>query len=300
MKPMNELKGEYILDFYEVKEYIESHAKAGEKRNEAIETLHGIYLEAQENGTEISNIHEGAAKEYAKEIVEGLPHTAPEKKKRIKRIAMVLLAVAFVLTAFFTSDVWNMYEGGFNYRMKFFERTNGYGLYYTDEDFIVNLTYENWTDPENYSNLSELGIYFDKVNFERDTHFDVFMTSKTIQTSLTSYMHYKPSMSYGAAQYYRNFKFHEPVTAEINGVTYVAKLMHCDATGRDLKYWLWFDPEDETADCSSCKEAFKNGEELKITFGEIDTEHWYYPGLKTTLLEGRFPFFVPYRLENEE
>ena len=27
---MNELKGEYILDFYDVKDYIEKHAKAGE------------------------------------------------------------------------------------------------------------------------------------------------------------------------------------------------------------------------------------------------------------------------------
>ena len=297
---MAELKGEYIYDFYDVKEYVEKHAKTCPERNEAIETLHSIYLDAQENDTPLSEIHENSAKEYAKEIVEGLPHMAPEKKKIIKRIVIAVLAVAFILTAFFTSDVWNLYVGGFNYRMKFFERTNGYGLYYTDEDFIVNLTDENWRDPESYSNLSELGIYFDKVTFEKDAYFDIFMTSKTIQTSLTSYMHFKPCMTYGTAQYYRNFKFHEPVTAEINGVTYIGKLMTCDATGRDLKYWIFFEPEDENADCTGCREAFKNGEELKITFGEIDMEHWSYPGLKQMIIEGRLPFFVPYRLENDE
>lgn len=297
---MAELKGEYIYDFYNVKEYVEAHAKVGEKRNEAIETLHSIYLEAQENGTPLSEIHEGTAKEYAKEIVEGLPHTSPEKKKIIKRFVIAVLTVVFLLSAFFTSDVWNLYVGGFNYRMKFFERTNGYGLYYTDEDFVVNLTNESWRDPESYSNLSELGIYFEIVSFEHNDLFDVFMRSETIPTSLTSYMHFKPSMTYGTAQYYRNFKFHEPVTAEINGVKFVGKLVVCDATGRDLKYWIMFEPEDENADCSGCKEAFRNGEKLKITFGEIDMEHWSYPGLKQMLIEGRLPFFVPYRLENEE
>ena len=99
---MNELKGEYILDFYDVKDYIEKHAKAGEKRNEALETLHGIYLEAQEKETPLSEIHEGSAKEYAKEIVEGLPHMAPEKRRIIKRILTVVLATVFVLAAYFS------------------------------------------------------------------------------------------------------------------------------------------------------------------------------------------------------
>ncbi len=299
MKMMIELKSEYAIDFYEVKEYVEAHAKVGEKRNEAIETLHAIYLEAQENKTPISEIHEGSAKDYAKEIIEGLPHTSPEKKRKIRIALIVFASVAFILTAFFTSDVWHLYKGGFNYRMKFFERTNGYGLYYTDEDFVVNLTYKGWKDPETYSNLSELGIYFDKIDFENN-RIDAFMTSKTIPTSLTSYMHFKPYMTYGTAQYYRDFKFHEPVTAEINGVKYIGKLVICDATGRDLKYWICFEPEDENAAVFGCKEAFKNGEELKITFGEIDMEHWSYPGLKEMLIEGRLPFFVPYRIENDE
>ena len=95
-------------------------------------------------------------------------------------------------------------------------------------------------------------------------------------------------------------RIEEKTVLKNNGVKFVGRLMTCDATGRDLKYWIVFEPEDENEDCSGCKEAFRNGEELKITFGEIDMEHWSYPGLKQMLIEGRLPFFVPYRLEDEE
>ena len=116
---MNELKGEYIFDFYDVKEYIEKHAKVGEKRNEALETLHGIYLEAQENETPISEIHEGSAKEYAKEIVEGLPHMAPEKRKIMRRIVVAVFAAVLAVIAYFTSDFYYMQKYGYNYYRNF-------------------------------------------------------------------------------------------------------------------------------------------------------------------------------------
>ena len=67
------------------------------------------------SGSKFSEIHEGSAKEYAKEIVEGLPHMAPEKRRIIKRILTVVLAAAFVLAAYFTSDYYFMQIGGFNY-----------------------------------------------------------------------------------------------------------------------------------------------------------------------------------------
>lgn len=297
---MTELKGEYIQDFYKVKEYIEAHSKVCEKRNEAIETLHAIYLDAQENGTPLSEIHENSAKEYAKEIVEGLPHTSPAKKKIIKRTLAAVLAVAFVLTAFFTGDIWHLYKGGFNYRMKFPERLYGTEFFYSYDDHIVKLTYKGWSDPETYPELSELGIYFDKLNFENSMRIDVFMRSETIQKSLTEYEHYRPFMTFGSGQYIRKLKLNEPVTAEIAGYKYNGELVICDATGKDFKYWIEFEPAEEGAVYSKAAEAFKNGEELVITFGEIDQEHWAYPGFLELIAMGKLPFFVQYSVEEAD
>ena len=296
---MTELKSEYMQDFYKVKEYIEAHAKVCEKRNEAIEALHSIYLEAQENEAPLSEIHEGSPKEYAKEIVVGLPHIAPEKRKIIRRIFAAVLVAAFALLAFFTSDFWNLYKGGYNYYMKHFDRVSGARSFYSYDDHTVKLTYKDWNDPETYPELSELGIYFDKVKFSSGTGFDVFMRSETIQTSLTSYMNYKPYMTFGTAQYYRNFKLNEPVTAEIAGYKYEGELVICDATGRDLKYWISFEPAEEGAVYSKAKEAFENGEELVITFGEIDRESWRCPGFLELIAEGKLPFFVQYEVSEE-
>ena len=65
---MAELKGIYKSDFDEVKKYIEKTSAKCPEREEIFESLSAIYFEAQENQTEISEIHEGTAKDYAKEI----------------------------------------------------------------------------------------------------------------------------------------------------------------------------------------------------------------------------------------
>ncbi len=96
MKSMGELRGRYLSDFNEIKKYILKDAAEGAARNEAIESLFAIYLEAQENGDGIFVIHENSAKEYAKEICEGLP----AKKGGYKKWIIVVTAVlAMVLCA---------------------------------------------------------------------------------------------------------------------------------------------------------------------------------------------------------
>ena len=184
--------------------------------------------------------------------------------------------------------------------MKHSDRVSGARSFYSYDDHVVKLTYKGWSDPETYPELSELGIYFDKVEFGSDMGFEVFMRSETVRTSLTSYMHYKPYMTFGAAQYYRDFKLNEPVTAEIAGYKYNGELVICDATGRDFKYWISFEPAEEGAVYSKAAEAFKNGEELVITFGEIDRESWRYPGFLELIAKGKLPFFVQYSVDEEE
>ena len=60
---MAELKGKYKEDFNEIRKYIEKTAAKSSEREEALESLSAIYLEAQENQTEISKIHEGTPSE---------------------------------------------------------------------------------------------------------------------------------------------------------------------------------------------------------------------------------------------
>ena len=50
---MAELNGKYKEDFNEIRKYIEKTAAKSSEREEALESLSAIYLEAQENQTEI-------------------------------------------------------------------------------------------------------------------------------------------------------------------------------------------------------------------------------------------------------
>ena len=87
---MNRLDGIYKEDFFEVKKCIEKFSAKCSEREEALESLSGIYLEAQEKGAPISEIHEGTAKDYAKEICESLPK---KKKPSLKKILPAAAAV---------------------------------------------------------------------------------------------------------------------------------------------------------------------------------------------------------------
>ena len=91
---MNRLAGEYKEDFFEVKKYIEKFSAKGSEQDEAFESLLTIYLEAQENETPVSEIHEVSAKDYAREIAEVLPQKKRLDLRKIFRIAV--LAAVFI------------------------------------------------------------------------------------------------------------------------------------------------------------------------------------------------------------
>ena len=79
---MAELKGSYKEDFNKVKKYIEKTAAKSSEREDALEGLFQIYIEAQENEEGIFAVHRNSSEEYAKEICESLP----EKKKADKNL----------------------------------------------------------------------------------------------------------------------------------------------------------------------------------------------------------------------
>lgn len=295
---MNELKGEYILDFYDVKDYIEKHAKAGERRNEALETLHGIYLEAQENETPLSEIHEGSAKEYAKEIVEGLPHMAPEKRRIIKRILTVVLAAVFVLAAYFTSDYYYMQIGGFNYKMRYPDKF--WGAPYGPLELETYIAYVSVSDNGSLSqdeNLENIGIYFEGGGAPdgSDDFFSVTMRSKTEKLSPTSYTLRVPGFSFSSGEFYWVHNSRD-ITAKVCGLPFVGEIERVDGTGYDMIYDIYFRASDENADYSGISKKINSGETIEITFEDIHYYSWNYKGLKEVLLvEGYFPFFIDYK-----
>ena len=62
---MRELGGAYKSDFEKVKKYIEKNAAKCSEREDAIESLRGIYLSSMEEGEGVFAIHKNSAAEYA-------------------------------------------------------------------------------------------------------------------------------------------------------------------------------------------------------------------------------------------
>lgn len=296
---MNELKGEYILDFYDVKEYIEKHAKVGEKRNEALETLHGIYLEAQENETPISEIHEGSAKEYAKEIVEGLPHMAPEKRKIMRRIVIAVFAAVLAVIAYFTSDFYYMQKYGYNYYRNFPEIFWGAPYGRGDENYIAYLNVGDDGFPTQDENLSAAGMYFDKIMVSKnyDDFFTIIMRSETKQISPTEYTFKYPGFTYGGGEYIWMHTKSGKISAEVCGLPFSGEVVRVNATGKDLCYWIDFTASDESADYSGISKRIISGETVTVKLDDINNMHWRYKDILEVLLERHFPFFVTYKYD---
>lgn len=295
---MAELKGEYILDFYDVKDYIEKHAKACPERNEAIETLHGIYLDAQESGTPVSEIHEGSAKEYAKEIVEGLPHMSSEKRKIIRRILAAVFAAAFIVLAYFTSDYYYMQVGGFNYKMRYPEKFWGAptgGI--ENETYVAYISRGDDGSVSQDENLENISIYFEAAGAPKgsDEFFSVTMRSKTEKLSPTSYTLRVPGFSFSSREFYWIYNVYD-ITATVDGLPFVGEVERVDGTGYDMIYDIYFHASDENADYSGISAKINSGETIEITFEDVYYYSWNYKGLKEIILvEGYFPFFVDYK-----
>ncbi|MBR3963095.1 MAG: hypothetical protein IKK14_06170 [Oscillospiraceae bacterium] len=296
---MAELKGEYIFDFYDVKDYIEKHAKTCPERNEAIETLHSIYLEAQENKTPISEIHECSAKEYAKEIVEGLPHMAPEKRRIIRRVIIAVFALVFAVLAYFTSDFYYMKKGGYNYYMKFPEIFYGAPYGKGDENYTAYFTIGDDGFPTQDANLSAAGMYFDKamVSENYDEFFTVIMRSETKQVSPMQYGFKYPGFSYGSGEYFWMHTKSGRISAEVCGLPFSGEVVRVNATGKDLCYWIDFTASDENADYSGISKRINSGEIVTVELNDISNMSWHYKGILRVLIEKHFPFFVSYNYD---
>ena len=178
---MTELKGIYKDDFKKVKKYIEKNAAKCSEREEALESLLGIYIDAQENDEGIFAIHRGSPEEYAKEICEGLP----DKKQANKKWIFAAAAVAVVFGAVLIINPGKVpSEGKAEYKIEgekvayfydgklsldvMFENTGNKPLYVsfdTEISYYTNSEWSVWFNNENYSGGAQLVAPGEKSNF---------------------------------------------------------------------------------------------------------------------------------------
>ena len=156
---MAELNGIYKSDFDEIRKYIEKFSAKCSEREEALESLLGIYLEAQENQTEISEIHEGTAKDYAKEIAESLPEKKKASLKKILPAATVGFALVFgaVFTILGASEDYLLEKRGLG--------------------FVLNNPYEYWVEVS--ENPQGAYIYYDE---KYEMQYESLLKSEIIKT----------------------------------------------------------------------------------------------------------------------
>lgn len=101
---MRELGGAYKSDFEKVKKYIEKNAAKCSEREDAIESLRGIYLASMEEGEGVFAIHKNSAAEYAAEICESLPPKKGGYKKWMIAALAVLFAVPIIMIGVFGTE----------------------------------------------------------------------------------------------------------------------------------------------------------------------------------------------------
>lgn len=180
---MAELKGIYKIDFKKVKKYIEKNAAKCSEREEALESLLGIYIDAQENDEGIFAIHRGSPEEYAKEICEGLPAKKQINKKWIFAVAAVIAIVLGAVLLINPQEevppeekaeykidgekVAYFYDGKLSLDVMF-ENTGNKPLYVsfdTEISYYTNSEWSVWFNNENYSGGAQLVAPGEKSNF---------------------------------------------------------------------------------------------------------------------------------------
>lgn len=194
---MNRLRDEYRADFLEVRKYIEKFSAKGSEQEEALEGLLEIYVEAQENKTPVSEIHECSPKDYAREIAEVLPQKNIKWLKKALYIGFAA-AAALMISSFV---VLNMSE---DYHMKIHglghvfispfefsvtvEKIPNAAVTYFDGD--NELQYDSLFSSEIYSTgkgitssgfIKNSGIVPEKISFSDDENF-IFIEMRAERT----------------------------------------------------------------------------------------------------------------------
>ncbi|MBQ7874442.1 MAG: hypothetical protein IJ306_04680 [Oscillospiraceae bacterium] len=314
---MNGLKGIYEEDFNEIKKYIEKEAAAGTARDDALESLLAIYVEAQENGAELSDIRGESAKDYAKEVAESLP-----KKKRVNKILLggilgIAAAAVLAVAGYFTSDVYFMENGGYGFAMRYPEKFDFTRIVSGKDEYSGKFTVNELSTAETDPELERFGIicenycFYGEQDGRDDTQFDMYMVSKVRDFGEEGKMILTPvAVSNGEPVWIEDWKGDRlasdiegalgEIKAYLNGTEYTGEIIEYDISGKDFRYKIHFTAADENADCSGNINRLISGDYVTVEFEKIIRIGWNYLGAKNSFENGMFPIFVPYSVEEEK
>lgn len=314
---MIELKGIYEADFGEIKKYIEKETAKGTPRDEAIESLRAIYLEAQENGAELSDIRGESALEYAKEVAESLPKKKKANKFLLFGIIVIAAAVVLTVAGYFTSDAYFMEEGGYGFAMRYPGKFDFTRIVSGKDEYIGKFTVNELSTAETDPELEKFGIicenylfYGDQSGFD-DTQFEMYMVSRVRDFGEEGMMIFTPVIvSNGEQVWVEDVKSDGlestvggalgEIKAYLNGTEYIGEISEYDISGKDFRYKIHFTAADENADCSGNINRLISGDYVTVEFEKIIRIGWNYLGAKNSFENGMFPIFVPYSVEDEK
>ena len=319
---MAELNGKYKEDFNEIRKYIEKTAAKSSEREEALESLSAIYLEAQENQTEISKIHEGTTKDYAKEIAESLPK---KKKPNFAKIAGTSAVFSVIVTvAIFLllnmSDAYLLQKRGFNHVLS---SENEYKILVELQEHgvisYIDEKYEIHNEPASKSELfvtekgiiekgfvQKNGIFADEIIVDetKETVFikmhcekitDEFGNDQMVSPAIPMHKNNEKFLEYGVMTHFgrstAEVRINEAVFQGVIGDVYVAKNGEINFTVKT---------ELVRGEISGTKSAAENGDTIEIYFGSICTISWERkedkPGFSINNISVAKDYYPEYRL----
>ncbi len=314
---MTELNGKYLSDFNEVKKYIEKLSAKGAEREEAIESLLAIYAEAQENGSEISEIHEGTAKYYAEEIAESLPRKKRINKKPLFAAMGIAAAIILVAAGYFTRDALYIENGGYGFALKYPEKFEFTRTLSEKDEYIGNFTVNELSTAETDPELERFGIICENWSFfgydgeQDDRHFEMHMVSKVKKYGAEGKMIYTPVVTLNGEEVWihnehggsleSTFKGAlGEIKAYLNGDLYIGEITEYNDRGTDFRYTIRFSAADENADCTGNINRLISGDYVTVDFEKIVRVAWDYKGAGNLLKEGKLPFFSSYDIVEEK
>ena len=310
---MAELNGIYKEDFSKVKKHMEKNAAKCPEREEAFESLLSIYLEAQENETPISEIHEGNAEDYAKEICEGLPKKKHINKETLFAVMGVVTAIIIVATGYFTRDALYIEKGGYGFALKYPEKFEFTRKFSEKDEYIGNFTVNEFSTAETDPELEHFGIICENWGFyfydgkQDDRHFEMQMVSKVKKIGADGKMIHTPVVTLngeevwiqdehgGSLESTFNGALGE-IKAYLNGDLYIGEITEYNDKGTDFRYTILFSAADENADCTGNINRLISGDYVTVDFEKIVRVTWDYKGAVNLLKEWKLPFFNSYNV----
>ncbi len=291
MKKMkSELIGIYSEDFKKVKRYVERHCNRGAQRDEALQNLCSIYLDAQEHGEPLEELRGESAEEYAREIAAALPPRKSVRwQKALKPLTCVLIAAAvcfcvtFALIRF-TSDSYAIQSGGLSFlnanpqKFIYSEQDDSYSAFYSNgnSSFTSYFYFNKDGSVIHGGYANNYGVFFENIIFSENYEaFSIDVKVNIIHSGDDVYELNTPVKPVFAPESGELLYFiKSPVTAQAKDCRYKGTVSHCyvDSAGW-VRFHIDFVIDDRNGSTDLVK-YITSGQSVDVFFEKIFTLKW--------------------------